>query len=106
MVNNFTIAVSELRMIVTWAKSFLAELVVYQLPWSSILEFELATDHKPLETIFKPTSKPPARIERWLLRLQAYRFQVMYKSGKENIADSISRLCDISSTKSFDWGGE
>ncbi|KAG5869544.1 hypothetical protein JTB14_018676 [Gonioctena quinquepunctata] len=28
------------------------------------LEFELATDHKPLEAIFKPTSKPPARIER------------------------------------------
>jgi len=70
------------------------------------LEFELVTDHKPLEAIFKPTSKPPARIERWLLRPQAYRFQVIYKSGKENIADSISRLCDISSTKSFDWGGE
>lgn len=28
------------------------------------LEFELVTDHKPLEAIFKPTSKPPARIER------------------------------------------
>lgn len=30
------------------------------------LEFELMTDHKPLETIFKPTSKPPARIEGWV----------------------------------------
>jgi len=38
------------------------------------LEFELVTDHKPLKTIFKPTFKPPARIERWLLLLQAYRF--------------------------------
>ncbi|XP_043862245.1 uncharacterized protein K02A2.6-like [Drosophila santomea] len=28
------------------------------------LHFELVTDHKPLEAIFKPTSKPPARIER------------------------------------------
>jgi len=27
------------------------------------LKFELVTDHKPLEAIFKPTSKPPARIE-------------------------------------------
>lgn len=35
------------------------------------LNFELVTDHKPLEAIFKPTSKPPARIERWVLRLQA-----------------------------------
>ncbi|KAG5865353.1 hypothetical protein JTB14_037363 [Gonioctena quinquepunctata] len=36
------------------------------------LEFELVTDHKPLEAIFKPTSRPPARIERWVLRLQAF----------------------------------
>lgn len=55
------------------------------------LEFELVTDHKPLEAIFKPTSKPPARIERWLLRLQAFKFKVIYKAGKENIADSLSR---------------
>lgn len=38
------------------------------------LEFKIVTDHKPLETIFKPTSKTPARIERWLLLLQAYTF--------------------------------
>lgn len=34
------------------------------------LEFELITDHKPLEAIFKPSFKPPARIERWVLKLQ------------------------------------
>jgi len=28
------------------------------------LEFELITDLKPLETIFKPSSKPPARIKK------------------------------------------
>lgn len=64
------------------------------------LEFELVTDHKPLETIFKPTSKPPARIERWLLRLQAFKFKVIYKAGKENISDALSRLCEFSSTNS------
>ncbi|XP_036340795.1 uncharacterized protein K02A2.6-like [Rhagoletis pomonella] len=68
------------------------------------LQFELVTDHKPLETIFKPTSKPPARIERWLLRLQPYKFKVVYRAGKENIADSVSRLSKIQRTSSFDDG--
>ena len=37
--------------------------------------FTLYTDHKALEVIFgNPTSKPPARIQRWLLRLQQYQF--------------------------------
>lgn len=70
------------------------------------LEFELVTDHKPLEAIFKPTSKPPARIERWLLRLQAFKFKVVYKAGKENIADSLSRLCRVNNPSSFDWKGD
>lgn len=54
--------------------------------------FELITDHKPLEVIFSPNSKPCARIERWVLRLQSYQFKVIYKSGKNNIADPLSRL--------------
>lgn len=33
-------------------------------------EFELISDHKPLEIIFGPKSKPCARIERWVLRPQ------------------------------------
>jgi len=70
------------------------------------LEFDLVTDHKPLEAIFKPTSRPPARIERWLLRLQSYRFRVVYKPGKENIADSLSRLSQETESNSFDWQGE
>ena len=32
-------------------------------------EFELETDHKPLECIFGKTSKPSVRIERWVFRL-------------------------------------
>ncbi len=34
------------------------------------LIFDLITDHKLLEVIFGPKSRPYARIERWVLRLQ------------------------------------
>lgn len=55
-------------------------------------KFVLFTDHKPLTYMFLPTSKPCARIERWVLRLQPYDFTVQYKQGKDNIADPFSRL--------------
>ena len=60
-------------------------------------EFELETDHRPLEHICKPkpnnASKPTsARIERWRLRLQEYDFKVVYRPGPKNLADPLSRL--------------
>lgn len=58
-------------------------------------EFTLVTDHKPLEVIFGPKSKPCARIERWILRLQSYKYRVEYQPGKKNVADPLSRLCKI-----------
>lgn len=64
--------------------------------------FELHTDHKPLEVIFGPKSRPCARIERWVLRLQSYRYTVIYKPGKSNIADPLSRLVTESAGKTFD----
>ena len=56
------------------------------------MKFIVETDHKPLETIYGPRSRPCARIERWVLRLQPYDFNVMYRPGRGNIADSLSRL--------------
>ncbi|CAB4022055.1 Hypothetical predicted protein [Paramuricea clavata] len=46
----------------------------------------------PLERLFNdPPSKPPARIERWLLKVQPYRFNVQYQPGSDNPADFMSR---------------
>jgi hypothetical protein len=57
------------------------------------LKFTLITDHKPLQFIFNRTnSKPSPRVERWVLRLQAFDYEVVYKPGPQNIADSLSRL--------------
>ena len=54
------------------------------------MEFILLTDHKPLETIYSTSSRNSARKERWVLRLQPYRFRVRYAPGKQNITDSLS----------------
>lgn len=63
-------------------------------------KFTLITDHKPLTFMFKPLSKPCARIERWVLRLQSYIFNVVYKKGKDNIADTLSRLSAVDKSPS------
>lgn len=38
-----------------------------------------------------PRSKPPARLERWRLRLQSYNFQAKYRPGHDNTLYYISR---------------
>ncbi len=53
-------------------------------------KFDLVTDHKALEAIYSPHSKPCARIERWVLRLQPYDFRVIHITGTHNIADPLS----------------
>ena len=58
------------------------------------MKFDLVTDHKPLEAIYGPRSKPCARIERWVLRMQPYDFHVVHIPGTQNIADPLSRLID------------
>jgi hypothetical protein len=55
------------------------------------IEFELDTDHKPLEVIHHPKAKPSARIERPALRLQQYQFKLRHRPGKTNPADVLSR---------------
>ena len=55
-------------------------------------QFKLITDCKPLQFIFNnPKSKPPARIERWNLRLQGYDFKAVHTEGSRNPSDYLSR---------------
>lgn len=61
----------------------------------------MITDHKPLEVILGPRSRPCTRIERWVLRQQSFKCKIIYQPGKSNIADSLSRLCKSDSLSSF-----
>ena len=54
--------------------------------------FTVLTDHKPLVSIFGNTrGQTSARIERWVLRTQAYQLTVTYRPGHDNPADYLSR---------------
>jgi hypothetical protein len=60
-------------------------------------KFTVITDHKPLIPIFSnPKVQPSARVERWMLRLQAFSFDLQYESGRTNPADFMSR-CPVAS---------
>ena len=53
----------------------------------------VVTDHKPVQLIWSnPSSKPPARIERWGLRLQPYDLEIVYRPGKDNPADTCHAI--------------
>jgi hypothetical protein len=54
--------------------------------------FQVITDHKPLIPLFNnANSRPPLRVERWLMYLQQFDFELVYVQGKNNGADYLSR---------------
>ena len=57
----------------------------------------IETDHKPLITIVKkPLTSAPKRLQRMLLRLQRYNFELEYKPGSQVIiADTLSRAYPV-----------
>jgi len=56
-------------------------------------EFDLVTDHIPHKMIFgNMRAKSPVRIERWGLRLMAFKFRVLHVRGESNMnRDYLSR---------------
>ena len=56
--------------------------------------FYIVTDLKPLITICKKAiHSAPARLQRMLLRIQGYDFQISYRLGSQmNLADVLPRL--------------
>lgn len=55
-------------------------------------KFEIFTDHKPLEGLFK-MKNPSSRLTKFRLLLEEYDFEVVYVKGKNNAgADFLSRL--------------
>ena len=62
--------------------------------------FSLFTDCKPVQLIYgNAKSKPPARIERWNLRLQGYNFSIVHTKGTENPSDFLSRHTSLMEPK-------
>ena len=62
--------------------------------------FSLFTDCKPVQLIYgNAKSKPPARIERWNLRLQGYNFSIVHTKGTENLSDFLSRHTSLMEPK-------
>ncbi|KAJ8387608.1 hypothetical protein AAFF_G00153040 [Aldrovandia affinis] len=80
----------------------LRELTKKTVRWTWAEEHQ--SDHKPLEWIFNnPKSKPPARIERWSLRLQPYNYTVRYKSGpSESDYLNLFFLASLRQMQSYD----
>lgn len=60
-------------------------------------KFTILSDHKPLQYLLGETRGIPpmasARIQRWVLMLSAYNYEIRYKPGAEHAnADGLSRL--------------
>lgn len=67
-------------------------------------DFTVITDHKPLIGLFgKAANRMTARLKRLSLRLQPYTFNLIYKPGKDNTADFLSRHPCKSRTLCSNW---
>ena len=68
--------------------------------------FDLVTDHEALKVIYSRGSKPSARIELWVLRLQPYNYKVCCVKSRDNIAHALSRLTKILASRNSRYDDE
>ena len=68
--------------------------------------FDLVTDHEALKVIYSRGSKPSARVERWVLRLQPYSYKVCFVASRDNIADGLSRLTTLRASENCRYDDE
>ena len=64
--------------------------------------FDVIVDYQPLKYIFSPISKLKAHISRWQIKLREYNFNVVYKKESTNIADYLSRRCQVTDESGSD----
>ena len=64
--------------------------------------FDVIVDYQPLKYIFLPISKLKAHISKWQIKLREYNFNVVYKKGSTNIADYLSRKCQVTDESGSD----
>ena len=67
----------------------------------------MENDHKSLKQIFqKSILSAQSRIQRFLMPLQKYEFELMYIPGKQSIiADTLLRACILDSTQGIKDSG-
>ena len=65
---------------------------IYRAYLSTDIPFTIITDHKALTCPNSLATSQNGRLARWALFLQDFRYKVVYRSGKENKADALSRL--------------
>ena len=56
--------------------------------------------------IYSRGSKPSARIERWVLRLQPYSYKVCCVASRDNIADALLRLTTLPASEKCRYDDE
>ena len=86
----------------------------YYRPYLFGRNFTVISDHESLKYLYN-FQNPTGRIVRWILALQEYSFEVIYRSGKQNVvADALSRLemesncgaiCSLNVQNAFDPDG-
>ena len=54
-------------------------------------EFTILTDHKPLTKLLSSRGNPTPRLQRWLLKMQPYKYTIQHEPGHTNASDVLSR---------------